>query len=150
MNTSVQRRIASDILGCGIRKVWMDKEKADEISMAITRDDIRKLIKKGTIKKKQEKGVTHIRAQAVRAKKIAGRRVGHGTVKGKKTARNPPKRSWMKRIRTQRERLAELREGKKIERRTYRKLYMMAKGGAFRSLSQLSTYIEEHNLTKVK
>lgn len=150
MNTSVQRRIASQLLGCGVNKVWMDTQKAEDISMAITRDDIRKLIARGVIKKAPEKGISRVRVRAVHEQKVAGRRRGHGTAKGKATARNPPKRSWMKRIRLQRKRLVELRDAKTLAKGAYRKLYLMAKGGAFRSLGQLNTYLEEHKLVKVK
>ena len=150
MNTSVQKRIAARLLGCGVHKVWMDAQKAEDISMAITRDDIRKLIARGIIKKTQEKGISRVRVRAVNKQKASGGRRGHGTAKGKATARNPPKRSWMKRIRLQRKRLSELRDLKSLTKRSYRKLYLMAKGGAFRSLTQLNTYLEEQKLLKVK
>jgi len=128
----------------------MDASKAEDISMAITRDDIRKLVARGIIKKKKEKGISRARAEAVKKQKRKGRRGGHGTAKSKASARNPPKASWMKKIRLQRKRLAELRDSKKLKKGIYRRIYLMAKGGAFRSLAHLDSFLEEQKLLKVK
>jgi ribosomal protein L19E len=45
-------------------------------------------------------------------------------------------------------RLKELKDGKKISRADYHKLYMMVKGGAFRSVAHLNEYLEAHKLVK--
>ena len=49
----------------------------------------------------------------------------------------------MMRIRALRKRLRELRDKGVIDRRTYRMLYLKAKGGEFRSVSHLNAYIEQ-------
>lgn len=52
MNTlKMQRRIAAELLKCGENRVWIDPEKVDEVASAITREDIRRLIKEGVIRK---------------------------------------------------------------------------------------------------
>ncbi|CAF0747735.1 unnamed protein product, partial [Adineta ricciae] len=48
----VQKRLASSILGCGKKKVWLDPNEANEISNANTRQSVRKLIKDGLIIRK--------------------------------------------------------------------------------------------------
>lgn len=34
---SNQKRMAADIMGCGVHRVWMDPEAANDIAVAITR-----------------------------------------------------------------------------------------------------------------
>ena len=46
-----QKRVAADLLGCGVNRVRFDQERLDEISEAITREEIRFLIKDGAIYK---------------------------------------------------------------------------------------------------
>lgn len=133
MDVSTQRRIAAAVLDCGIDRVWIDPENLEKVKMAITKDDIRLLINDGIIVKKQEKGISSARKKEVQEQKRKGKRKGPGSRKGAKGARTPKKEKWMNTIRPLRKMLKELRENEKIERSAYRKLYRMAKGGAFRS-----------------
>ena len=54
-----------------------------------------------------------------------------------RSPRVPKKARWMRRIRAQRELLAELRDQKKITPKVYREFYRHAKGGMFRSRAHL-------------
>ena len=45
-----QRRMAASLLKCGEHRVWMDQDRLDEIAKAVTKDDIRVLIKGKAIK----------------------------------------------------------------------------------------------------
>jgi len=143
-----QRRLASEILKVGIHRVWIDPEYVDEVSMAVRREDIRRLIKDGIIRALPEKGTSTSRAKKLHEQKKKGRRRGHGSRKGRKTARMPRKESWMNRIRAIRRKLRELRDKRIINRRVYRMLYMKAKGGTFGSIRHLLHYIEEHDLAR--
>ena len=49
---SMQRRLAAEILGVGENKVFFDNLRIDDISQAITRTDIKELIKDKAIFKK--------------------------------------------------------------------------------------------------
>ena len=53
-----KKRVAADLLGCGVNRVRFDQERLDEISEAITREEIRFLIKDGAIYKAPEKGTS--------------------------------------------------------------------------------------------
>lgn len=150
MDVSTQRRMAADILDCGIDRVWIDPDQLDRVKMAITKDDIRQLIKEGVIVKKQKKGISSARAKKLKEQKKKGRRRGPGSRKGAKGARTPQKRKWINTIRPLRRMLRELRDSGMIDRSTYRMLYRKAKGGAFRSRSHLRLYLEEHGLLKAK
>ncbi len=146
MNISTQRRIAADVLDCGIDRVWIDPENLDKVKFAITKDDIRALIKEGIIVKKQKKGISSGRSKKLKEQKRKGKRKGQGSRKGAAGARTPKKRKWINTIRPLRHTLKELREDGSIEVSTYRKLYRMAKGGAFRSKNHMKLYIEDHDL----
>ncbi len=148
MNLSVQKRIASQVLNCGLNRIWLDTERSEEISMAITREDIRKLIHRGLIKKKPEKSISKVRTRKRTLQRKKGRRKGYGKRKGTANARNSKKVRWMQRIRPLRRELKKMRDTRYIEKNVYRSLYRMAKGGAFRSVSHLTTYMEEHDLTR--
>ncbi|CAB3290054.1 50S ribosomal protein L19e [Methanocaldococcus lauensis] len=148
MDVSVQRKLAAEILKCGIDRVWIDPTQLERVKMAMTRDDIRALIKDGVIKKKQKKGISSARVKKLKEQKKKGRRRGPGSRRGAAGARTPPKERWMATIRALRKTLKYLRDSGKIDRKVYRKLYRMAKGGAFRSKSHLFLYMKEHDLLK--
>jgi large subunit ribosomal protein L19e len=148
MDISTQRRIASDVLDCGIDRVWIDPENLDKVKFAITKDDIRALIKDGIIVKKQKKGISSGRTKKLMEQKRKGKRKGQGSRKGAKGARTPKKRKWINTIRPLRSMLKELREDESIEVSSYRKLYRMAKGGAFRSKNHMRLYMKDHDLLK--
>ncbi len=149
MDYRLQRRLAAEILGVGESRIWIspDPEHEEEISQAVTKKDVLALIKRGLIKVKPKKGNAH-RWLERRRQRAKGRRRGPGKRKGPATARRDPKEDWMGRIRRMRRYLRWLRDHGLIDRRTYRRLYRMTKGGAFRNLSALRRYIEEQGLLK--
>ncbi len=148
MDLRLQRRLAAQILKCGQNRVWFDPSALEDISSAATKEDVRELIEKGVIKRKPVKGVCRVRINKRKAQKRKGRRRGHGSRKGKKTARLSRKEQWMMRIRAIRKRLRFLRDNGLIDRRTYRMLYRKAKGGEFKSVAHLNAYIEQMGLLK--
>ena len=148
MDLRIQRRLAAQILKCGQNRVWFDPSALEDISSAATKEDVRELIERGVIKRKPVKGVCRVRINKRKAQKRKGRRRGHGSRKGKKTARLSRKEQWMMRIRAIRKRLRFLRDNGLIDRRTYRMLYRKAKGGEFKSVAHLNAYIEQMGLLK--
>jgi ribosomal protein L19E len=48
----LQKRLASSVLKCGKGKVWLDPNEINEISMANSRQNIRKLVKDGYVIRK--------------------------------------------------------------------------------------------------
>jgi large subunit ribosomal protein L19e len=136
-----QKRLAAALLKVGQTRVWMDPERLADIATAITRDDIRGLIEQGVIKRKAVIGISRGRARIRDAKREKGHRKGHGSRRGAAGARTPRKELWMKRIRAQRKLLKGLRAEKSITPTIYRRLYRKAKGGEFRNVSHLKSYI---------
>lgn len=143
-----QKRVASEVLGCGLHRVWLDPEAAEDIAVAITRADIRELIAAGSIKAEPVKGVSRGRAKERDAKRKYGHRKGHGSRKGKKGARTPSKEQWIKKIRALRKELKQMREDGSLDRSTYCKVYRKAKGGEYRSVAHLRAHLESAKLIK--
>ncbi|MEK6822740.1 MAG: 50S ribosomal protein L19e [Nanoarchaeota archaeon] len=142
----IQRRLAATIFKCSPQRVRFDETRLADIKEAITKADVRGLIKEGIITRLPVHGNANTRKN-VRAKQNAkGRRRGAGSRKGKANARMPEKQVWMARIRVQRALLNRLRDRQKIADDTFRDLYMKAKGGFFRSERHIKVYLEEQNL----
>ena len=140
--------MAADILKCGENRVYFDPYLIEDISLAITREDVRNLIKQGAIQKKYKQGVSKYRKNLRHERKKRGRARGLGKRKGTKYARTPKKRTWIRRIRPIRRELKKLRDRKLITTANYRKLYKNAKGGMFTSVAQLNRYIKEKELIR--
>jgi len=138
-----QRRLAAGVMDIGVNRVWMNPEAEKDIAAALTREDIRKLIEEGKVGKRAIRGVSRGRARKVAQTRAYGHRKGHGSRSGAKGARRPKKELWMKKIRALRNLLSEMRENKKIDVSTYRKLYRKAKGGEYRSRAHLNAHVEQ-------
>jgi large subunit ribosomal protein L19e len=136
-----QRRLAAAVLDCGEGRVWIDPLHADAVAEAVTREDIRGLVRKGYVKAAQKAGTSKARAHVIAAQKKSGRRKGPGSRKGAKGARNPRKAKWIRTIRPIRGVLREMRENKKITPTQYRLYYRKAKGGSFRSRAHLVSHM---------
>jgi large subunit ribosomal protein L19e len=148
MNLTTQKRLAADILKVGVNRVWIDPEQVDEVSRAITRESVKQLIDNKVIRAKPQQGISSYRSKKIAQQKSKGRRKGQGSIKGAKKARTPKKKAWMTTIRALRRDLKEMRDNREINNTTYRKLYKMAKGGAFRSKSYMKTYARDHDLLR--
>ena len=148
MNLNAQKRMAAEILKCGRNRVYFDPYLIEEIKLAITREDIRNLIKEGIVQKKYKKGISNYRKNLNHERKKKGRGRGIGKRKGPKGSRTPKKKAWMKRIRPQRKELKRLRDRKLITKTNYRILYRKAKGGSFHSVAHLNRYIKEKELIR--
>ena len=143
-----QRLLSSRLLKCGIHRIWMNPDQLSDISLALTADDVKKLIADGTIRKKQKLGTSRGRTRTRNEKIKRNQMKGSGNRKGPKKAGNPRKEQWINRIRPQRRYLKALRDKGMLEKNDYRKIYKKAKGGQYRSVSYLRNQLEEGNLIK--
>jgi large subunit ribosomal protein L19e len=139
-----QRRLASQILKVGQGRVWIDPEGIDTVEVAITREEIRKLIHEGVIKSLPEKGVSRARAKVLHIKRKKGLRKGPGQKSGSAQAKISRKDVWMTKIRALRRKLREWKESRVIAESAYRELYTMAGSGVFKSTAEM----ERHAKTK--
>jgi len=139
------RRLAADILKVGESRVWIDPSNLDKVETAITRGDVRRLIKEGVIRKEPPSTPSRGRWRIKHERRRKGRRRGSGRRKGPWISE---KELWMARVRAQRKFLKLVRERGLIDAKTYRRLRALVKGGAFKSVNQLKERVE--NLTAQK
>jgi large subunit ribosomal protein L19e len=142
MNLRNHRRIAADVMKIGQTRVKFNPERLEDISGALTKDDVRGLIRSGAITKKPVTGISRGRARKRQAQKDKGRHKGQGKREGRAKARTPAKKKWMSKIRAIRDELKIMREKKDITATEYRKLYVQAKGNLFTSRRHLREQIE--------
>lgn len=147
-DVTLQKRLAAEILDVGVSRIRIDPSRISDVAQAITREDIRKLIDEGVIWVEPEHGITGYSSKIRHLKRRRGLRRGHGRRRGSKNARLKTKEKWMSRIRKIRSFLRYLRDRNIVDKKTYRKLYMLAKGGYFNSLQSLKSYLREQGIVR--
>ena len=148
MKLDTQKKIAASVLGCSKNRVILDIERLDEIKEAITKTDIRSLIKDKAIKEKPIKGTSRSKANKIRTQKKKGLKAGHGSRKGKAGARKPKKEKWMAKIRIQRKFIKELKIKEIINTKEYSELRSKSKGGFFRSKRHIKIFLDKLKVKK--
>ncbi len=145
-----QRRLASEIMGCGINRVRISTDPAEQENIfdAITREQVRDLVRRNVNTRREEIGVSRARVRARAAQRRKGRRRGHGTRRGSANARAPEKEQWMGTIRRLRAYLRELKTQGRIDVHTYRRFYRQAKGGMFKSKAHLTQQLQMAGVLK--
>ncbi len=140
MSLKGQKRLAAELLGGGLNRVWIDPEENDRVQSAITRDEIKKLIREGRIQLLPKTGISRgrIRARSGRRKKAGSRKGGQ----------KPGKEAWVLKIRAIRRHLRWLRDKRQLAPGNYKTLLAMAKGGAFRSGSHIDEYVKAHQMLR--
>jgi len=145
-NLTNQRRLAAQIMKVGNNRVWIDPQRTEDVESAITREEVRKLVHEKVISASPIQGVSRGRAKIIQAKKRRGRRKGPGSKSGTPKAVITKKEAWMKKIRSLRRRLRELKANRTITEGTYRELYMIAGSGRFASIAEMERYAKAHDM----
>ena len=148
MSVKSVKRIAASMLKSGVSRIRVTSAKDAE--EALTREDVRGLIKSGSVTRVQKKGSSRKYSSKLLEQKRKGRRSGQGKRRGKYGARTPKKREWIKGVRAMRRLMKELRDNGQIEGRTYTTFYRRVKGGEFRNKKHVLLYLKDHGLLKKK
>ena len=137
MQITNQKKMAAQLLGCGVNRIWINPSYVDQVAQAVQKEDIREFIEDGIITARPIKGTSRVRARKRLEQRRKGRRKGHGSRKGSANARTPRKQRWMRTIRAQRRVLKQLREEGSIDATNYRHYYLKSKGGSYRSIAHM-------------
>ncbi len=142
VNLRAKKRLVSRIVGVGVNRVRFDNDHLDDITDAITRDNIRSLITANTIKIKRIVGTSRGRAK-VRKKQRQKRGRGQGSKKGRKGAREGKKEIHIRKVRALRYRLKVSKDRKEITNKEFWDLYKMVGGNTIRNVAHLRSLIDE-------
>jgi large subunit ribosomal protein L19e len=148
MAKSTVKRIAADILQVGVSRIRFLPSAKNKIDEALTREDVRALIKDGSIYAIPERLDFRGKWKERKQKRKKGRRWGVGSRKGTLKSRKDEKQTWIKKVRAQRKYLKSLVASGKLAKENYRKVYLMVKGNAFRGVKAVESYLKENKLLK--
>ncbi len=139
MSVATVRRLCARIFDVGESRVRiLDSKRAAE---ALSAEDVRELVKEKVVVILASKGPSRKAARHKQSRLRKGRRRGPGSKKGTSTSQ---KTLWIRKIRSQRKLLHALKP--RIAKGSFRKVYKMVKGNAFKNKRALSTYLTENKL----
>merc|ERR1719502_856389 len=144
----LQKRLAATVLKCGKKRVWIDPNETNEVALANSRKNIRKLFKDGLIVRKHVHMHSKSRVKRIHEAKRKGRHNGVGKRKGTRNARMPSKILWIRRQRVLRRLLKKYREAKKITKDIYHHFYLASKGNQFKNKTVLVEAIHKMKAEK--
>jgi len=151
MAISTVRRMASDLLKAGESRIWIDPQRMEDVQKAVTKDDVRILIRQGVVKAYKKKGVSRALGRLHDAKRRKGKAHGFSKRRGTHGARAGGKKEWLLRVRAQRILLRQLRaDGKIVSNAAYRETYLKIKGGAFPDRARVKMFLKEKNYLKAE
>jgi large subunit ribosomal protein L19e len=140
MSVKLTRRIAAELMERGESAVKIKPSAINDAKKAITREDVRGLIKNGSIYPVKLKHNISAHSKVLKEKRKKGRRRGMGRRKGTLKARGTVE--YKKRIRGQRRVLRMLKDESVIDNGRFKKYYALVKGGNFASKATLINHIK--------
>ncbi len=142
VNLKAKKRLVSRVTGVGIHRIKFDTDHLDDVTDAITRENIRSLITANTIKIKSIIGTSRGRAQTKRAQKNK-RGTTQGSKQGRKGARVGKKEVYVATIRSLRRLLKIAKDRKDLTNPEFWILYKKIGGNTVRNKAHLRTLMEE-------
>ncbi|MFH0906322.1 MAG: 50S ribosomal protein L19e [archaeon] len=144
MKLNKLKEIAAVILKIGKSRLVIDEklysENKELVTKAITKNDVREIIKKQIIKKRKDQGHSRGAARILLAQKKLKRKRGFGRRKGSPKARAKTNEYNLK-VRGLRKKLKELRTKDSLNGKRYSDIYMKIKGNYFRGKKHIDEFV---------
>jgi len=131
MNLKIKKKLAARLLNVGVDRIMFDESRLDEIKEALTKQDIRDMIKSKAIIVREKRG----------RKKTVKRKTKRREGKRKKVVKKR-KREYIILVRKLRKVLKNLRKASIITKEKYNELRKKVKARAFRSKAHLMEAIK--------
>jgi len=140
MTMQTVKRLAADIFRVGVNRIRIKPEANKDAESAMTREDVRNLIKKGNVYKIPVQGHRQKLKTRKKSGKSIGNRRGSGTINQKK--------EWMSKLRAQRKFLKIIVKDGALPVGEKRAIYKKVKSGIFRNKKALLIYLKENKYIK--
>ena len=138
MSIKFTKKVAAEVLGRGQSALRIKPASLEDIKKAITRDDVRKLVKDGAIFALKPKSELH--------KKSANEHRKRGPGKRKGSAKARLGRKWEKKVRSQRILLKRLKLMGKVDNTAFKRYYLLVKGNAFPDKRSLLLHLSDEGI----
>jgi large subunit ribosomal protein L19e len=145
MSLKFVRRTAAILMKRGESKIRIAQSSLEDADKAMSRDDVRALIKNGKVYAVKAKKNRSMNSKILKMKRDEGRRRGPGRRKGTLKARGTI--SWEKKVRAQRFVLKELKLMRKLDNKSFRTFYLLIKGNSFPDKASLLRKITESGVS---
>jgi large subunit ribosomal protein L19e len=140
MSIKLTKRLAAEMLDRGVSSIRVREKGLEDAQKAITREDVRKLIKDGNVYAQKEMPNTSTHSKILHEKRAKGRRRGTGSKHGSTRSRQSVE--YKKKIRGQRRVLAALKSDNTINNELYKQFYRLVRGNIFPSKASLLSHIK--------
>jgi len=145
MGIEFAKRAAAGILDRGESAIRIKPDAVTDASKAITKDDIRRLVKEGKIYAIKEKHNRSRKRKMLKQARKEGRRRGIGRRRGTDKARQGTG-VWEKKARSQRRLLRELKAMKKIDTVMFNDFYKHIKGNEYATKAAMLLHLREQGI----
>ncbi len=140
MSIKLTKRIAAEVMKRGVSAVRISDAALEDAKKAITREDVKALVKSGKVYAVKEKEQLSLHGKDLKARRDRGRGRGPGKRKGKMKARQGI--PYQGRVRSQRRILKELKDSSAIDNAIFSRYYRLVKGGTFQTKISLINHIK--------
>lgn len=142
VNLRAKKRLISRVTGAGIHRIHLKPDRLDDVTDAITRDNIRGLITAGYVTLRPIKGTSRGRAQ-YKLDQRNKRGTKQGSKQGRKGARTKRKQTYVAKVRALRRLLKIAKERRDITNPEFWILYRKVGGNTVRNKAHLRQLIQD-------